>query len=193
MLKRILGSTLQSFSMGDQDWDSVAWDKRGERGAGVSKTQFVNQAARKGELAQEKKYGAGGNVQVGTTKNLATLEDSDNLKVEKISMEFKKLLMQERTKAGITQKELATACNIKANIIQDYEAGKGVPNSILISKIEQAMKTKNPAFVKGTLSKAQKKAAEVEKAKNAVAKSVAKSAASTKAAVAGPPARSRRF
>mmetsp|Transcript_12470 Transcript_12470/g.31776 ORF Transcript_12470/g.31776 Transcript_12470/m.31776 type:complete len:179 (+) Transcript_12470:166-702(+) len=174
-----------------QDWDEVSWSKTG-RAAGVSKNKQLQSAARAGKLDAEKRYGAGGNKQSGTTVNMTALEESEELATEKVSLELRKALQQERQKAGLTQKELATACNVKATIIQDYEAGKGIPNTVMLGKIERAIKQKNPAFVTGTFTKAQKAALQKQKAK---AKTLSAASASSGAAkpAAGPAARSRRF
>lgn len=39
----------------------------------------------------------------------------------------------------MSQKELATKINEKPQIITDYEAGRGIPNNIIIGKIERAL------------------------------------------------------
>lgn len=90
------------------------------------------------------------------SKRLA--EDTESLKHESVSMGLKKLLQQERGKAKLTQKEMATLMNIKPQIIQDYEAGRGIPNPQMLTKMERIIKQKNPEFVLGTLTKAQKAA-----------------------------------
>jgi len=72
-------------------------------------------------------------------------------------MEMRKLLQQERMKAKLTQAELAQMCNVKPAIIADYENGKGIPNPIMLGKIERALRAKNPEMAFGTLTKAQKR------------------------------------
>lgn len=39
----------------------------------------------------------------------------------------------------MSQKELATKINEKPQIITDYEAGRGIPNNIIIGKIERVL------------------------------------------------------
>jgi len=138
-------------------WESVSWNKTGERQKGVSRSTQMNRAMRAGNVDTQKKYRGGGNMQGGTHLNTKTLdEDHDNLKHAKVSMELKKVLQQQRMAAKMSQKDLATACNVKPQIIQEYEAGKGIPNPVMLRKIERALKQKNPEFVMGTLTKAQK-------------------------------------
>mmetsp|Transcript_20506 Transcript_20506/g.24861 ORF Transcript_20506/g.24861 Transcript_20506/m.24861 type:complete len:122 (-) Transcript_20506:628-993(-) len=118
--------------MGDNQWDSVSWNKTGEKQKGVSRTTQLNRAMRSGAVDTQKKYGGGGNAQSGTNLNTKALdEDHDNLKHAKVSVELKKSIQQERMAAQMTQKDLATACNVKPNIIQDYEAGKGMKHDII--------------------------------------------------------------
>jgi putative transcription factor len=106
------------------------------RQSGESKSQQVNRALRTGSAAvvTEKKFGAAQNA---AAKNPATTqvmsarkleEEDEDFHLEAPTMEMRKLLQQERTKAGLTQQELAQMCNIKPAIIADYESGRGIPN-----------------------------------------------------------------
>ena len=147
------------------DWEPVTWDKRSSKARGQSSSQHLNKARRDGTgITTSKRYGAGGNASGGTGMNAKKLEEDDgSLKHQKVTMELRKLLMQERTKAGMTQKELATMCNMKPQVIQDYESGRGIPNNVMLSKIERALGSKNKDFKRGTLTKAQKKGASKKK------------------------------
>jgi putative transcription factor len=147
----------------NQDWGEVSWDKRGQKQKGETKEQQVNRAQRSGaQVVTETKYGAGKNsaAHPPTTAgiNQKKLEEEDDIvKLAAPTMEMRKVLQQERTKAGLTQAELAQMCNVKPAIIQEYESGKGVPNPVMLGKIERALRAKNPALAFGTLTKAQKK------------------------------------
>lgn len=143
----------------------MSWDKRGQKEKGQTREQQVNKALRTGsaQVVTEKKYGAGGNP---AAKSLATgsgvsakkLEEEDEVfKHEAPTFEMRKLLQQERMKAGLTQAELAQMCNIKPSIIADYESGRGIPNPVMLGKIERAIRAKNPSMEFGTLTKAQKR------------------------------------
>jgi putative transcription factor len=143
----------------------VTWDKRGVKEKGQTKEQQVNKALRTGSavVVTEKKFGAGGNPAaknpaVGAGISARKLEEEDEVfKLETPTIEMRKLLQQERMKAGLTQAELAQMCNIKPNIIAEYENGKGIPNPIMLGKIERAIRAKNPSMEFGTLTKAQKR------------------------------------
>lgn len=138
-------------------WDTVTWNKSGERQKGVSKQSQLNRARRAGNVTTAKKHGAGGNIQNGSFLNGKNLDDdNETLKHKTVTMELRKILQQERTKAGLSQKDLAAAINMKPIIIGNYESGKGIPNPQLLTKIERIIKKKNPEFVIGTLTKAAK-------------------------------------
>lgn len=84
--------------------------------------------------------GAGSNKQHVATKNTAKLDrETEELKHETISLDIGKLIQQGRQSKGLTQKDLATKINEKPQVITDYEAGKGIPNNVIIGKIERVI------------------------------------------------------
>lgn len=84
--------------------------------------------------------GAGSNKQHVTTKNTAKLDrETEELKHETISLDVGKLIQQGRQGKGMSQKELATKINEKPQVITDYEAGKGIPNNVILGKIERVI------------------------------------------------------
>lgn len=143
------------------DWDTVTFDNRGAKKKGQNKQQALN-SARRGNgtsVVSSAKYGGARNLNHNLhsldTARLAEVDDAK--KHATVSLELKKLLQQERVKAGFrTQKDLATRCNMKPQIIGAYENGSAIPAPQVISKIERALRQANPEFVMGTLSKAQK-------------------------------------
>lgn len=54
-------------------------------------------------------------------------------------MDVGKLIQQGRQSKGLTQKDLATKINEKPQVITDYEAGRGIPNNVILGKIERAI------------------------------------------------------
>ena len=42
----------------------------------------------------------------------------------------------------LTQKDLAQKVNEKPSVLQDYEAGKAVPNQVVLAKLERALGVK---------------------------------------------------
>jgi putative transcription factor len=50
-----------------------------------------------------------------------------------------KRIAQARCEKKMTQKDLANALSLPFKIIQDYEAGKAIPNHVVLNKIEKAL------------------------------------------------------
>jgi putative transcription factor len=74
------------------------------------------------------------------TKNTAKLDrETEELKHETISLDIGKIIQQGRQAKGLSQKDLATKINEKPQIITDYEAGRGIPNNVIIGKIEKVI------------------------------------------------------
>ncbi|KAF7281168.1 multiprotein bridging factor 1 [Rhynchophorus ferrugineus] len=124
------------------DWDTVTVLKKRAPKASVMKSeQAINAARRQGAaIDTQLKWGAGSNKQHVTTKNTAKLDrETEELKHETISLDVGRLIQQGRQSKGMSQKELATKINEKPQIITDYEAGKGIPNNLILGKIERAI------------------------------------------------------
>ncbi|CAG9764665.1 unnamed protein product [Ceutorhynchus assimilis] len=124
------------------DWDTVTVLKKRAPKASVMKTeQAVNAARRQGiAVDTQLKWGASSNKQHVTTKNTAKLDrETEELKHESIPLDVGKLIQQGRQGKGMSQKDLATKINEKPQVITDYEAGKGIPNNIILGKIERAI------------------------------------------------------
>ena len=62
--------------------------------------------------------------------------------VEKVSSELKTNLMKARLEKKLTQAQLAQQINELPKVVQDYEAGKAVPNPAIIGKLERALGVK---------------------------------------------------
>lgn len=139
--------------MSNQDWDSVTIvGSRARVGGGgprsnVARTQGqVNAATRQGNvLSIDKKYSAGGNQNKKSTEGQKlTRVDRENevAPPPKISMDVGKAIQKGRQDKSLTQKDLATKINEKPNVINDYEAGRAVPNQQLLGKIERVIGVK---------------------------------------------------
>lgn len=84
--------------------------------------------------------GAGSNKQHVATKNTAKLDrETEELKHDTIPLEVGKLIQQGRQAKNLSQKDLATKINEKPQVITDYEAGRGIPNNVILGKIEKAL------------------------------------------------------
>jgi len=113
--------------------------------AGALKSeQAVNTARRQGvSIDTQQKFGAASNKQHGTTLNTAKLDrETEELKHDKVPLDVGKLIMQGRQAKGLSQKDLATKINEKPQIVTDYESGKGIPNQMVLGKIERVIEIK---------------------------------------------------
>lgn len=138
--------------MSESDWDTVTILRKKPPKASALKTeQAVNAARRQGlPVDTQQKYGAGTNKQHVTTKNTAKLDrETDELRHEKVSLDLGKLIMQGRQAKGMSQKDLATKICEKPQIVNDYEAGRGIPNNVVLGKIERAIGLKLRGAQKG--------------------------------------------
>jgi putative transcription factor len=59
-----------------------------------------------------------------------------------VSSELKTNLMKARLEKKLTQAQLAQQINELPKVVQDYEAGKAIPNPAIISKLERALGVK---------------------------------------------------
>lgn len=72
------------------------------------------------------------------------LEETDELKHNKVNKSLSKAIQQARMAKKMTQKDLATAINEKPQVIGEYENGKAIPNGQIISKIERKLGCRLP-------------------------------------------------
>ena len=124
------------------DWDEVTYlHKRTARAADAKSQKVVNQALRKGEeIETHKKFTAASNKQKAAAKDTAKLDrETEELKHERVTLDFARTLQKARLAKGLTQKELATKICEKPQVVNDYEAGKAIPNPQIISKLERAV------------------------------------------------------
>jgi len=113
--------------------------KKLPKASALKTEQAVNTARRTGAAIEtQQKFGAGSNKQVAATQNSARLDrETEELKHATISLDVGKLIQQGRQNKGLSQKDLATKICEKPQVIQDYEAGKGIPNQMILGKIEK--------------------------------------------------------
>ncbi|KAH8313239.1 hypothetical protein KR067_002562 [Drosophila pandora] len=71
-----------------------------------------------------------------TLKKLVSGEEED-LRHGKLPQDVCRLIMQGRQAKGLSQKDLASKICEKPQVINDYEAGRCIPNNIILVKIER--------------------------------------------------------
>jgi putative transcription factor len=138
--------------MSAEEWDTVTVIGKNARIGGggprerVARTQGeINAAKRSGAVVSvDKKYGSGGNKAASTEGQRLTKIDRENevAPPAKIDINVGRAIQKGRQDKGLTQKDLATRVNEKPNVINDYEAGRAVPNQQLLGKIERVIGVK---------------------------------------------------
>merc|ERR1712056_21555 len=93
-----------------------------------------------------KKFGGGSNQsahsQVPNAKKLD--ENTDTFRHDTVSHDFKMALQQARLAKKMSQAALATQVNEKQSVINDYEAGKAIPNGAIINKLNRTLGVRLP-------------------------------------------------
>lgn len=135
--------------MSNESWDDVTViGKLRQPGAKatVARTQGqINAAARTGGIVStEKKWGGGGNRTNDSEGQRLTKIDRENevAPPAKIELNVGRAMAKGRQEKNLTQKDLAQRVNEKPNVINDYEAGRAVPNQQLLGKIERVIGVK---------------------------------------------------
>lgn len=133
------------------DWDSVTIIGQKARVGGGGPRQTVartagqlNAARRSGTvLGTEKKYGTTNSKSNPEGQRLTKLDAVDDVvPAKKVDLNVGKTIQRVRQEKKLTQKDLATKVNEKPSIINDYEAGRAVPNQQLLGKLERALGVK---------------------------------------------------
>lgn len=124
--------------MGDYDSEVLVLRKHAKK-SDLKTNQAINNARRHGQTVDTaKKFNAGANRKVATDKNTAKLDrETEELHHDRITMGVGKAIMQGRQAKEWTQKDLATKVNEKPQVINDYEAGRAIPNQQILAKIER--------------------------------------------------------
>ncbi|KAK3088230.1 hypothetical protein FSP39_016417 [Pinctada imbricata] len=131
--------------MAEADWSEVTYiGKKPPKGGQLRSQQAINAAKRSGaEIETTKKYDAGHNRNKTIDKNTAKLDrETEELHHDTVTLDVSRLIQQGRQAKGLTQKELATKINEKQQVINDYEAGKAIPNQQVLAKMERVLAMK---------------------------------------------------
>ncbi|CAG8473793.1 11821_t:CDS:2 [Paraglomus brasilianum] len=128
------------------DWDNVTVIRKRTSVPKVAKTQSALNAARRSNavVGTEKKTTGGTNRHTQQDhQRLAKVDrENDVAPPSKLSPSVGKLIQQARQAKGLTQKDLAMKISEKANVINDYEMGRTIPNDGVLRKLERALAVK---------------------------------------------------
>lgn len=129
--------------MSDQDWTPVVLTKTAkQRAKGLSSAQAVAQAKVAGELSSEKRIGGGENKSAhsGGGPGMRKLEEStEEFKHNTVNKNLSQAITQARCAKKMTQQQLATAINERAQVIQQYESGQAIPNPQILNKLDRVL------------------------------------------------------
>ncbi|KFM78807.1 endothelial differentiation-related factor 1-like [Stegodyphus dumicola] len=140
------------MSEDSSDWDTVTYlRKKPPKASQLRSQQAINAAQRQGlAIETTKKFNAATNKQHQTTLNTSKLDkETEQLHHETVGLDVGRLIQQGRQNKGLTQKDLATRINEKPQVINDYEAGRAVPNQQILTKIERVIGMKLRGKEKG--------------------------------------------
>ena len=124
------------------DWDSVTvLRKKAPKAAAMKTQQAVNLAQRKGiPVETSKKFNAATNKKPGTSLNTAKLDrETEELHHNTVGLDVGRLIQQGRQAKEMTQKDLATKISEKIQVVNEYEAGKAIPNQQVLAKLERTL------------------------------------------------------
>lgn len=133
------------------DWDSntIIGQKVRAGGGGprqqVARTQGqINAARRSGNvLSVDKKYGTTNTRGNNEGQRLTKVDrETDIVVPKKLDVSVGKTIAKARGDKQLTQKDLATKINEKPTVINDYEAGRAIPNQQILAKLERALGVK---------------------------------------------------
>ncbi|EPQ58242.1 MBF1-domain-containing protein [Gloeophyllum trabeum ATCC 11539] len=129
---------------GAEEWDSKTVIGFKAKAPKVTRnTSDLNAARRAGAVvATDKKVTAGTNKAHASTdhQRIAKLDrENEVAPPPKISPTVGKAIQKGRMDLGLTQKDLAQKINEKPSVLQDYEAGKAIPNPQVLGKLERAL------------------------------------------------------
>ena len=124
--------------MNFQDWNTVGWDKRGEKSKNESNTEFLNKQIRNGNVTQKLKTNSVNQNKVNVVTNAKKIEnEQDTFKHKLVGSDVGKKIKQARCEKKLTQKELANAIFLQESIIKEFESGKAIYNAVVLNKIEK--------------------------------------------------------
>jgi putative transcription factor len=89
------------------------------------------------------KADAGKNIQHATANpnKIENKIEEGNLKIPRVTHSLRLQIQQARVQKGISQKQLAQACNMTEASIKNYENGTAIPNSQELEKMGKALGT----------------------------------------------------
>lgn len=73
------------------------------------------------------------------SKKIEERSEEGDYQIQKVSRDFQLKLQRARQDKHLTQKQLASLCNLQESVIRNYEQGNAIPNYKEINKIGQVL------------------------------------------------------
>ncbi|KAF9586534.1 multiprotein-bridging factor 1 [Lunasporangiospora selenospora] len=132
-------------SSGNLDWDdNIVLRKRSDH-AKVSRTASdINAARRAGSVVatERKVISNAGHVGEDFRRVAKVAESEEIIAPRAVSLDVGQAIAKARIEIKLNQKELGIRVNEKQSVINDYEAGRAVPNQQILGKLERALGVK---------------------------------------------------
>eukprot|EP00727_Mastigamoeba_balamuthi_P001389 m51a1_g11247 putative multiprotein bridging factor 1 (139) ;mRNA; r:30592-31308 len=131
---------------GDQDWDTVVLRPKNKPKADTKRPeQAAARAMQQGQGVEALRKQGTNKQRSGVPQNarkLDDIEEYDEISHASVARDVSLRIQQGRQGKGWTQKQLAQAINEKPTVVNDYEAGRGIPNQAILAKMERALGVK---------------------------------------------------
>ncbi|KAF9920940.1 multiprotein-bridging factor 1 [Linnemannia zychae] len=130
---------------GNIGWDDeIVLRKRSDQAKVTRSAADINAARRAGAVVSTERKVVTNAGHVGEDfRRIAKLAETDEIVAPKaVSMDVGKAIAKARIELKLTQKELGVKVNEKQTVINDYEAGRAVPNQQILGKLERALGVK---------------------------------------------------
>jgi len=130
-----------------EEWDTkVVIGSKRQTPKVARKDSEINAARRTGAVVGTDKKTTGGvnKAHQGTDHQKIAKLDRENevAPPPKIAPTVGRAMMAARSELKLTQKDVAQKINEKPSVLQDYEAGKAIPNPQILGKLERALGVK---------------------------------------------------
>eukprot|EP00762_Andalucia_godoyi_P007706 ANDGO_07993.mRNA.1 Multiprotein-bridging factor 1b len=128
--------------MADADWNTVVINRSRPNERTKATAAEAARAKQRGADVETMKKMTTGNKNHVAPSSAARIEAQDeegDFHHKSLSLSVRQRIQQARLAKKWTQAELAKAINEKATVINDYEAGKAIPNPQVLNKLEKVL------------------------------------------------------
>jgi ribosome-binding protein aMBF1 (putative translation factor) len=123
-----------------QDWQTVGWDKRGEKPRGVSETTFKNNEIRSGRVASSLKTVPMNQNKVNVVTNIKKIEnETETFKHKTVGKEVAKRITEARLEKKLTQKQFAALLCLPFATVKTFENGTAIYNAEVLNKMGRCL------------------------------------------------------